>query len=38
MNENQENMQPNTTLDLADAIRENIHYQNDQSIKRTLLK
>lgn len=39
MEEEQENIHPNTgSPGLADVIRENINFQLDQSIKRTLLK
>jgi outer membrane protease len=38
MIEEQENMNPNSSLELADVIRENYHYQVDQNVKRTLLK
>lgn len=38
MIEEQENVNPNESHDLADVIRENLHYQIDQSVKRTLLK
>jgi hypothetical protein len=37
--EEQENINPNCEEpELADIIRENIHFQHEQSIKRTLLK
>lgn len=38
MIEEQENLNPNSSHELADVIRENLHFQLDQSIKRTLLK
>ena len=38
MIEEQENVNPNESHDLADVIRDNIHYQYDQSVKKTLLK
>lgn len=38
MIEEQENVNPNESHDLADVIRENLHYQFDQTVKRTLLK
>jgi hypothetical protein len=38
MIEEQENLNPNSSHELADVIRENLHFQMDQSIKRTLLK
>jgi len=39
MEEEQENIHPNPgPQELADVIRDNINYQLDQSIKRTLLK
>lgn len=39
MEEEQENIHPNTASPgLADVIRDNLNYQLDQSIKRTLLK
>lgn len=39
MEEEQENVHPNSgSQELADVIRDNINFQLDQSIKRTLLK
>ena len=38
MIEEQENVNPNEQHELADVIRENLNYQLDQSVKRTLLK
>ena len=39
MMEETENINPNELQpELADVIRDNLHYQHDQSIKRTLLK
>ena len=38
MIEEQENHNPNSSHELADVIRENLHFQFDQSVKKTLLK